>query len=87
MSQSLNYILHRIQDYYYKQERLAAGEVERTDSGVGSETSKPSVVVRRGHRSAGGATATREGDIPLCDDCDAPVDTHITNRFENGGCI
>lgn len=60
-------------------ERLAAGEVERTDSGVGSETSKPSVAVRRGQRSAGGAIATREGDIPLCDDCDAPVDTHITN--------
>nr|XP_045581169.1 uncharacterized protein LOC123744982 isoform X1 [Procambarus clarkii]XP_045581170.1 uncharacterized protein LOC123744982 isoform X1 [Procambarus clarkii] len=60
-------------------ERLTTGEIERTDSGVGSETSKPTVVVRRGQRGAGGAMATRDGDVPLCDDCDAPVDTHITN--------
>ncbi|KAK8748314.1 hypothetical protein OTU49_016070 [Cherax quadricarinatus] len=61
-------------------ERLTAGEVERTDSGVGSETSKPSVAVRRGQRgSAGAAMVFRDGDVPLCDDCDSPVDTHITN--------
>ncbi|KAK7071897.1 hypothetical protein SK128_016504 [Halocaridina rubra] len=57
-------------------ERLASGEVERTDSGVGSETSKPSVIVRRGRM---GASVSREGDLPLCDDCDSPVDTHVTN--------
>ncbi|KAK3869087.1 hypothetical protein Pcinc_025567 [Petrolisthes cinctipes] len=68
-------------------ERLLSGEVERTDSGVGSETSKPSVAVRRGPGvGMEGATATRDGaltslssDLPLCDDCDAPVDTHVTN--------
>ncbi|XP_068217138.1 serine-rich adhesin for platelets isoform X2 [Palaemon carinicauda] len=58
------------------QERLASGEIERTDSGVGSETSKPSVIVRR---SRTGVAASRESDLPLCDDCDSPVDTHITN--------
>lgn len=65
-----------------------SGEVERTDSGVGSETSKPSVAVRRGPGGGTeGATAARDGahtslssDLPLCDDCDAPVDTHVTNR-------
>ncbi|XP_064102475.1 dentin sialophosphoprotein-like isoform X1 [Macrobrachium nipponense] len=57
-------------------ERLASGEIERTDSGVGSETSKPSVIVRR---SRTGITSSRESDLPLCDDCDSPVDTHITN--------
>ncbi|KAG7171383.1 Intersectin-1-like 2 [Homarus americanus] len=57
-------------------ERLTTGEVERTDSGVGSETSKPSVAVRRGQRGVGGAMVAKDGDVPLCDDCDAPVDTH-----------
>lgn len=60
-------------------ERLAAGEVERTDSGVGSETSKPSLVVRRGYRGHGGFASAKEGDVPLCNDCDAPVDTRVTN--------
>ncbi|CAL4066442.1 unnamed protein product [Meganyctiphanes norvegica] len=62
----------------YDKERLAAGEIERTDSGVGSETSKPSLAVRRSGRNSSGIS-TKEGDFPLCDDCDSPVDTHITN--------
>lgn len=60
------------------------GEVERTDSGVGSETSKPSVLLRHGKQGIAvidGATAMREGrDSPLCDDCDSHVDTRVTNR-------
>ncbi|XP_042855329.1 uncharacterized protein LOC122242169 isoform X2 [Penaeus japonicus] len=60
-------------------ERLAAGEVERTDSGVGSETSKPSLAIRRGYRGHGGIASAKEGDVPLCNDCDAPVDTRVTN--------
>ncbi|XP_045133458.1 uncharacterized protein LOC123517457 [Portunus trituberculatus] len=62
-------------------ERLVFGEVERTDSGVGSETSKPSVLRhgKQGIAATHGATAVREGDLPLCDDCDSPVDTRVTN--------
>lgn len=64
-------------------ERLLRGEVERTDSGVGSETSKPSLPLRHGQQgtvAADGATAIPEGgDLPLCDDCDSPVDTRVTN--------
>lgn len=66
--------------FFSIQERLAAGEVERTDSGVGSETSKPSLAIRRGYRGHGGIASAKEGDVPLCNDCDAPVDTRVTNR-------
>lgn len=66
------------------QERLLRGEVERTDSGVGSETSKPSLPLhhsQQGTMATDGATAIPErGDLPLCDDCDSPVDTRVTSR-------
>ncbi|KAG0713694.1 Myosin-M heavy chain [Chionoecetes opilio] len=64
-------------------ERLVCGEVERTDSGVGSETSKPSLLLRHGKQiivATDRATAVREGgELPLCDDCDSAVDTRVTN--------
>ena len=73
-----------------------SGKVERTDSGVGSETSKtvelhkplthvtevagpvvdgPLVV------GAGSVPGVRNPEMPVCEDCDATVDTRLSNRF------
>ncbi|KAB7495138.1 hypothetical protein Anas_12174 [Armadillidium nasatum] len=67
-------------------EKLACAEVERTDSGVGSETSKPLVSLRRGNKTSSSSSnassclaGLREGDLPPCDDCDSPVEAKVTN--------
>ena len=97
------------------QERLVVGEVERTDSGVGSETSKPSKLASppsfssaHPHRaltrvttvsedangtslseSSGGGLflglasvgGLKEPEVPLCEDCEAHVETRVTSRY------
>lgn len=63
------------------QERLVSGEIERTDSGVGSETSKPNVTVRRPIPVNASSTGIKEGDLPPCDDCESPVEANVTNRL------
>jgi len=77
-----------------EKDRLVSGKVERTDSGVGSETSKtvelhkplthvtevagpvvdgPLVV------GAGSVPGVRNPEMPVCEDCDATVDTRLSN--------
>ncbi|PSN44464.1 hypothetical protein C0J52_10964 [Blattella germanica] len=52
--------------------RKSSAEIERNDSGVGSETSKSS---RSRWQHCGPACSIREDQQHLCEDCDQPVET------------
>ena len=56
-------------------QRRASAEVERNDSGVGSETSKSS---RSKWQHPNAAILDKISPIHLCEDCDGPVETQIT---------
>lgn len=56
-------------------ERKSSSEIERNDSGVGSETSKYS---RSKYQSLTGSILNINSPIHLCEDCDGPVETQIT---------
>ncbi|XP_055602536.1 uncharacterized protein LOC129751195 [Uranotaenia lowii] len=53
-----------------------ASEIERNDSGVGSETSKTSR--SKWQNSASNSLLNKISPIHLCEDCDGPVETQIT---------
>lgn len=57
-------------------ERKSSSEIERNDSGVGSETSKNS---RSKYQSLTGSILNKNSPIHLCEDCDGPVETQITD--------
>uniref|UniRef100_A0A182Y7V8 Uncharacterized protein n=1 Tax=Anopheles stephensi TaxID=30069 RepID=A0A182Y7V8_ANOST len=54
----------------------ASAEIERNDSGVGSETSKTSR--SRWQNPASSSLLTKITPIHLCEDCDGPVETQVT---------
>ncbi|XP_050073314.1 uncharacterized protein LOC126561302 [Anopheles maculipalpis] len=54
----------------------ASAEIERNDSGVGSETSKTSR--SRWQNPASASLLTKITPIHLCEDCDGPVETQVT---------
>lgn len=56
------------------QVRKSSAEIERNDSGVGSETSKSS---RSRWQHCGPASSIREDQQHLCEDCDQPVETQV----------
>ncbi|PNF18625.1 hypothetical protein B7P43_G05037 [Cryptotermes secundus] len=56
--------------------RKSSAEIERNDSGVGSETSKSS---RSRWQHCGPASSIREDQQHLCEDCDQPVETQVTD--------
>lgn len=57
-------------------ERKSSSEIERNDSGVGSETSKNS---RSKYQSLTGSIINKNSPFHLCEDCDGPVETQITD--------
>lgn len=57
------------------QVRKSSAEIERNDSGVGSETSKSS---RSRWQHCGPASSISEDQQHLCEDCDQPVETQVT---------
>ena len=60
------------------QVRKSSAEIERNDSGVGSETSKSS---RSRWQHCGPATNMREDQQLLCEDCDQPVETQVRDAI------
>ncbi len=56
-------------------QRKSSADVERNDSGVGSETSKTS---RSKYQSLPGSILNKNSPIHLCEDCDGPVETQVT---------
>lgn len=61
-------------------ERKSSSDIERNDSGVGSETSKNSRSKYQSTVAAviGGSLLHKNSPIHLCEDCDGPVETQIT---------
>lgn len=54
--------------------RKSSSDIERNDSGVGSETSKTSR-----NKFLNGCVLDKSSPIHLCEDCDGPVETQITD--------
>lgn len=61
-------------------ERKSSSDIERNDSGVGSETSKNSRSKYQSSVAAviGGSLLHKNSPIHLCEDCDGPVETQVT---------
>ncbi|XP_026486831.2 uncharacterized protein LOC113393926 [Vanessa tameamea] len=57
-----------------------SAEIERNDSGVGSETSKSSRSRLQGKITPGNTINDKNTPIHLCEDCDTAVDTQITEQ-------
>lgn len=57
-----------------------SAEIERNDSGVGSETSKSSRSRLQGKTSPCGTLSDKDTPIHLCEDCDTAVDTQVTEQ-------
>ncbi|KAG4071185.1 hypothetical protein HA402_001175 [Bradysia odoriphaga] len=57
-------------------QRKSSADIERNDSGVGSETSKTS---RSKYQSLPGSILNKNSPIHLCEDCDGPVETQVTD--------
>lgn len=57
-------------------QRKSSTDIERNDSGVGSETSKTS---RSKYQSLPGSILNKNSPIHLCEDCDGPVETQVTD--------
>lgn len=60
------------------QSRKTSAEIERNDSGVGSETSKSSRSRWQTHNVIPGSVVDKTAPIHLCEDCDGPVETQVT---------
>lgn len=58
--------------------RKTSAEIERNDSGVGSETSKSSRSRWQTHHVIPGSVIDKTAPIHLCEDCDGPVETQVT---------
>lgn len=58
------------------QRKTGSSDIERNDSGVGSETSKTS---RSKYQSLPGSILNKNSPIHLCEDCDGPVETQVTD--------
>ncbi|KAJ0178441.1 hypothetical protein K1T71_006264 [Dendrolimus kikuchii] len=57
-----------------------SAEIERNDSGVGSETSKSSRSRLQGKTSPCAALTDKDSPIHLCEDCDTAVETQLTEQ-------
>ncbi|XP_060802487.1 uncharacterized protein LOC106135118 [Amyelois transitella] len=60
--------------------KKTSAEIERNDSGVGSETSKSSRSRLQGKSSPCGTIIDKDTPIHLCEDCDSAVETQITDQ-------
>lgn len=60
--------------------KKTSAEIERNDSGVGSETSKSSRSRLQGKTSPCGTLSDKDNPIHLCEDCDSAVETQVTEQ-------
>ncbi|XP_026762529.2 uncharacterized protein LOC113521248 [Galleria mellonella] len=60
--------------------KKTSAEIERNDSGVGSETSKSSRSRLQGKTSPCNTLSDKDTPIHLCEDCDSAVETQITEQ-------
>lgn len=60
--------------------KKTSNEIERNDSGVGSETSKSSRSRLQGKISPCGTITDKDTPIHLCEDCDTTVETQVTEQ-------
>ncbi|XP_053606374.1 uncharacterized protein RhoGEF64C [Plodia interpunctella] len=60
--------------------KKTSAEIERNDSGVGSETSKSSRSRLQGKSSPCGMILDKDTPIHLCEDCDSAVETQVTDQ-------
>ncbi|XP_037869597.1 uncharacterized protein LOC101738416 [Bombyx mori] len=60
--------------------KKTSAEIERNDSGVGSETSKSSRSRLQGKTSPANSMTQQEATIHLCEDCDTAVETQVTEQ-------
>lgn len=60
--------------------KKTSAEIERNDSGVGSETSKSSRSRLQGKTSPCNIISDKDTPIHLCEDCDSAVETQITEQ-------
>uniref|UniRef100_W8B9I6 Myosin-M heavy chain n=1 Tax=Ceratitis capitata TaxID=7213 RepID=W8B9I6_CERCA len=61
------------------QRKGASSDIERNDSGVGSETSKSSRSKYQNPLPTVNAQISKDSPIHLCEDCDGPVETQVTD--------
>lgn len=59
--------------------KKSSAEIERNDSGVGSETSKCSRSRWQGHNIPPSSVLDNNAPIHLCEDCDSAVETQVTD--------
>lgn len=64
--------------------KKTSAEIERNDSGVGSETSKSSRSRLQGKCSPCHTMNEKDAPIHLCEDCDTAVDTQVTEQGKDG---
>lgn len=60
--------------------KKTSAEIERNDSGVGSETSKSSRSRLQGKTSPCNTITDKDSPIHLCEDCDTTVETQVTEK-------
>lgn len=60
--------------------KKTSAEIERNDSGVGSETSKSSRSRLQGKTSPCNTISDKDTPIHLCEDCDTTVETQVTEK-------
>lgn len=60
--------------------KKTSAEIERNDSGVGSETSKSSRSRLQGKASPCSTINDKDNPIHLCEDCDSAVETQVTEQ-------
>ncbi|XP_049874532.1 uncharacterized protein LOC126372720 [Pectinophora gossypiella] len=60
--------------------KKTSAEIERNDSGVGSETSKSSRSRLQGKTSPCNTISDKDTPIHLCEDCDTAVETQVTEQ-------
>lgn len=60
--------------------KKTSAEIERNDSGVGSETSKSSRSRLQGKTSPCNTISDKDTPIHLCEDCDTAVETQVTEK-------
>lgn len=60
--------------------KKTSSEIERNDSGVGSETSKSSRSRFQGKISSCNTITDKDAPIHLCEDCDTAVETQVTEQ-------
>ncbi|XP_067643496.1 streptococcal hemagglutinin [Eurosta solidaginis] len=78
LSPPTNNFLSSLQPSLLQRNKGASSDIERNDSGVGSETSKSSRSKYQNPLPTVNAQLSKDSPIHLCEDCDGPVETQVT---------